>query len=149
LAGVEPGYTPLPFFLARSKDRLVVAELGGIYIVLSIFLSLVVFVGYGRTYSFTDALTMLGLSGGILAVMVLILSNAIDRYTPARYQKTYFGKYKASHSGMTDDEIQDMLGSFYTTLRDRTKNVLKVDIGATLTAVSTILSLIGIIAKGM
>jgi hypothetical protein len=148
ISGIPRKLIPLRFRLATAKDNRVIAGLIFTYTILSA-LSIGSFALYSGTKLLTFAVTIkiLGVVGDSFALAILFISVSVDHYSQKTYVEGYLANAKRCYPNHSEQEVQVMLKEFHGFLRTATGSVLKSDIGASLTALSTVLVFLGDFAK--
>lgn len=146
-APLPPQLTPLLFKLATASDATVKRGILGLYTGL-VILSLVIwtFVS-GILPTLSGVLKVVGLVGDGIALVVLVVSSMVQRASQDGYVKAYTKAARKVYPSYSDAQLKQALEELFGNMKDRTGNVLKLDVGSILLAVSTVLALVGGLIK--
>lgn len=145
---VPPKLTPWAFKLATTSDSVVKRDLVGLYAGLVVlYLAISTYV-IGAALTLSGVLKVVGLVGDGIALGVLLVSSVVERSSQERYVAAYTKRAKDLYPKDSDAQTKTRLEEFFGILKSKTSNILKLDVGSILLAVSTVLAFVGGLVKG-
>ena len=137
----------MTFKLATASDASVKRGILGFYVGL-VILSLVIstFV-IGTALTLSGVLKVVGIIGDGMALGVLVVSSMLQRASQDKYVAAYTKTARKMYPSYSDTQLKQALEDLFGKMKDRTGNVLKLDVGSILLAVSTVLAFVGGLIK--
>lgn len=146
-APLPPQLIPLTFKLATASDASVKRGIFGLYaglVILSLVISTFVI---GTALTLSGVLKVVGIVGDGMALGVLVVSSMVQRASQDGYVAAYTKVARKVYPNYSDAQLKQALEDLFGKMKDRTGNVMKLDVGSILLAVSTILAFVGGLLK--